>query len=221
MKHQLTLDSWIAHKRQTSSKRQQLLTTATEQLSATIAEQLPAITELLSATTGEQLSPTTEQLPEATEQPPVAEFSESCDGVCCSNELQPYQPKNAAVLKGLAKNKHNFIVAWFSQFSWLTVCLTHRCVFCKYCQYCAKHLLCDMKKPSPAWFSVSCDEATDVANREQFNLSARWVDEDYNVHEVPLGLFCPPNTIADIMTTVLKDLLCCKSTIEPLQGLGI
>ena len=269
--------------------------------------------------------------------------------MCCSNELQPYQPKNAAVLKGLAKNKHNFNVAWFSQFSWLTVCLTLRRVFCKYCQYCAKHnlltfsknsspafisdgfdnwkkalekfgshsassthkeaamkwlslgkpslpeqfhvetvrlqkirrngllkqltalkfllrqglairghkdedgnmyqllqmlagdcnpevvewlrqkkymsadivneqitimgqsvlrtLLSDMKKPSPAWFSVLCDEATDVANKEQFNLSVRWVDDDYNVHEVPLGLFCLPNITANTLTTVLKDLL--------------
>ena len=48
------------------------------------------------------------------------------------------------------------------------------------------------------------DKATDVPNREQFNLSIRWVDNNYEIHEDPLGLFCLPNTTAD---TLVKDIL--------------
>ena len=60
---------------------------------------------------------------------------------------------------------------------------------------------------SPTWFSIIADEATDVVNREQFTLSIRWVNDDHNIHEDPVGLFCLPDTTADTLTKVLKDLL--------------
>lgn len=68
-------------------------------------------------------------------------------------------------------------------------------------------LLSSIKSTSPSWFSILADEATDVANREQFNLSIRWVDEDYAVNEDPVGLFCLPDTTANTLVVVLKDLL--------------
>ena len=43
-----------------------------------------------------------------------------------------------------------------------------------------------------------------MVNREQFNLSIRWVSDDYTVL---VGLFCLPDTTADTITKVLKDLL--------------
>ena len=57
------------------------------------------------------------------------------------------------------------------------------------------------------WFSVIVDEATDVVNREQMNLSIRWVNDEYDISEDPVGLVCLPNTTADTLTKVLKDLL--------------
>lgn len=42
-------------------------------------------------------------------------------------------------------------------------------------------LLHDMKKCAPAWYAVIADEAEDVVDREQFNLSIRWVNDDYGV----------------------------------------
>ena len=45
-----------------------------------------------------------------------------------------------------------------------------------------------------AYFSVVCDEATDVTFGEQLNLSIRWVSDSYKVHEDPVGLFRLPNT---------------------------
>ena len=37
------------------------------------------------------------------------------------------------------------------------------------------------------------DEASDVAQREQFNLSLRWVSEDYKISEDLIGFFCLPD----------------------------
>ena len=41
----------------------------------------------------------------------------------------------------------------------------------------------------PSWYAVIVDEATDVACREQMNLSIRYVDDDYTIrNEVPAAL---------------------------------
>ena len=55
-----------------------------------------------------------------------------------------------------------------------------------------------------AYFSVLCDEATDVTFGEQLNLSIRWVSDSYEVHEDPVGLFRLPNTMAETIYSVIK-----------------
>ena len=64
-------------------------------------------------------------------------------------------------------------------------------------------LLDTINKCSPPWYAVVADEATDVANKEQFNLSIRWVSDDYDISEDPVGLYCLPNTKADTLHSVL------------------
>ena len=59
----------------------------------------------------------------------------------------------------------------------------------------------------PSWFSVIADEATDVINSEQLNLSIRWVADDYDIHEDPLGLYRVPDTKAETLFSIIKDLL--------------
>jgi len=68
------------------------------------------------------------------------------------------------------------------------------------------------------WYSVIVDEATDIANREQMNLSIRWVNEEYDISEDPVGLFCLPNTTADTITVVLKDLIRCSLPFSLCRG---
>ena len=46
-----------------------------------------------------------------------------------------------------------------------------------------------------------------MSNREQLNLSIRWVNDNYEIFEDPVGLFALPNTSANIITEVIKDLL--------------
>ena len=57
------------------------------------------------------------------------------------------------------------------------------------------------------WFSVIADEATDVCNTEQLNLSIRWISDDYEVHEDPIGLCRVPDTKAETLFKVITDLL--------------
>ena len=71
-----------------------------------------------------------------------------------------------------------------------------------------RNLLRKMKEVTgPAWFSIIADEATDCANTEQLNLSIRWVSDIYEVHEDPIGLCRVPNTTAETLFKVIKDLL--------------
>ena len=55
-------------------------------------------------------------------------------------------------------------------------------------------LLTNIKKATPCWYAVIADEVTDVANREQFNLSLRWVNDKYPGADLggALGAEAPP-----------------------------
>ena len=71
-----------------------------------------------------------------------------------------------------------------------------------------RNILQKMKNVTgPAWFSIIADEATDVCNTEQLNLSIRWVSNDYEVHEDPIGLCRVPDTKAETLFKVIKDIL--------------
>ncbi|XP_065914462.1 zinc finger MYM-type protein 1-like [Dysidea avara] len=70
-----------------------------------------------------------------------------------------------------------------------------------------RSLLLRITKNAPSWYSIIGDEATDVAKREQFNLSIRWVNNDYDIAEDPIGLYCLLNTTADTLYKVIKDIL--------------
>lgn len=59
----------------------------------------------------------------------------------------------------------------------------------------------------PAWYSVIADEATDIVISEQLNLSICWVHDNYEVHEGPVGLFRVPDTKAETLFAVTKDIL--------------
>lgn len=59
----------------------------------------------------------------------------------------------------------------------------------------------------PMWYSIIADEATDVINTEQLNLSIRWVGDNYEIHKDPLGLYRVPDTKAETLFIIIKDLL--------------
>jgi len=55
-----------------------------------------------------------------------------------------------------------------------------------------RSLLLRIAENAPSWYSIIRDEATDIAKREQFNLSIRWVNDDYDITEDPIGFPIPP-----------------------------
>ena len=74
-----------------------------------------------------------------------------------------------------------------------------------------RKVLARIKLTDPSWFSLIADEATDVVCNEQLNLSLRYVNNDYVVHEDSVGLFQLPATYALTITAVIKDILICMS----------
>ena len=62
-----------------------------------------------------------------------------CSAVCCSNEMEAYQPKQKAIFQQISKNGRYFTCSWYEKYSWITLCLTKKKVFC-YCRYCHKFL---------------------------------------------------------------------------------
>ena len=54
------------------------------------------------------------------------------------------------------------------------------------------------------WFSLIADETSDVVNQEQFNISVRWVGENFIVHEDPVGVVAVPDTTGDTLFNVIK-----------------
>lgn len=71
-----------------------------------------------------------------------------------------------------------------------------------------RNLLAAMKNVTgPTWFSIIADEATDICNTEQLNLSIRWVSDDYKAHEDSIAFFRVPDTKSETLFSVIKDLL--------------
>ena len=55
------------------------------------------------------------------------------------------------------------------------------------------------------WFALIADEASDISLNEQMCISVRWVND--SMHEDPLGLVQLPDTKAETLFRVLKDVL--------------
>lgn len=57
-----------------------------------------------------------------------------------------FQPVDKATLDMIATEKRNFQLQWYKQILWLTICLTHKKVFCLYCRYATHHHLLTFSK---------------------------------------------------------------------------
>lgn len=64
-------------------------------------------------------------------------------------------------------------------------------------------LVSDIQKAS--FFSIICDEYTDVSNKEQLTICVRWVDELLVPQEDFLGFIKIPNISAETITTAIKE----------------
>ena len=63
------------------------------------------------------------------------------------------------------------------------------------------------------------DEATDVSFKKQVSICIRHVSADMDIHEDFLGLFETVCTTAEVLTTIIKDVLC-RSGLDLLDCRG-
>ena len=68
-------------------------------------------------------------------------------------------------------------------------------------------LLEGLRSASPPWFAIIADEATDVSNNEQMNISIRSVSEDYSITEDPICLVGLTDTFSNTLVRAVKDAL--------------
>ena len=68
---------------------------------------------------------------------------------------------------------------------------------------------------------IIADETRDVSNKEQLILTISWVIEDYTINEDPVGLFSLPNSTANTIVAVTKDILVqCGLPLSLCRGQG-
>ena len=69
------------------------------------------------------------------------------------------------------------------------------------------------------YFSLICDEYTNVSNKEQLTLCLRWIDNDPEAHEDFIGFHQIPNIGADAIISVIQDaLIRLPLSIDKCQG---
>ena len=71
---------------------------------------------------------------------------------------------------------------------------------------------------STLWFSIIADEATDISQNEQMSLSSRWVEDDYTICEECIGLVQLPDTKAQTIFILIKDLIRCSFPMPQCRG---
>ena len=76
-----------------------------------------------------------------------------------------------------------------------------------------------MSHKGSSWYAIIADETSDVACREQLNLTIRYVDDDYIISEDSIGLFSLPDTKASTLHLDVKDMLLrCNLPLPLCQG---
>ena len=69
----------------------------------------------------------------------------------------------------------------------------------------ANHVTRDLvAEISSGFFSIICDEYTDISNKEQLTICIRWVDKELEAHEDFLGFYNIPDIGAETIVTALK-----------------
>ena len=167
---QVTLmDSWSVSSKKQALEQDKMSDSGTESESELVDDHLPELSESRSSLTNQS----SDAYPESSSEPsqptdhptssescPESSLSEAvslsqCTSLCCSSELEPFQPKSAEALGCLARNGRNFLPFWFEQYPWLTVCTTSRKVYCFYCKFAMKHnLVVFSKNSNPAFTST-------------------------------------------------------------------
>ena len=67
----------------------------------------------------------------------------------------------------------------------------------------ANHVIRDLVSENRGdFFSIICDEYTDISNKEQLTICIRWVDKELEGHE---GFYNVPDIGAETIVSAIKD----------------
>ena len=70
-----------------------------------------------------------------------------------------------------------------------------------------------------SYFSIICDEHTDISNKEQLTFFLKWVHESFSEHKDFLGFYEVSNVKCDtIVSTITDILLRTQIFMEPCRG---
>ena len=82
-----------------------------------------------------------------------------------------------------------------------------------------REILSNIRCHAPGWYSIIGDEATDIKCSEQLNISIRYVDDDYTINKDSIGMFALPDTYAETISSVIRDILLrCSLPISLCRG---
>ena len=62
---------------------------------------------------------------------------EECPAQCCSDESNAFHPNDKPTVQSM-RNKRNFRPQWYTQFPWISICISREKVLCHYCRYAKK-----------------------------------------------------------------------------------
>ena len=72
----------------------------------------------------------------------------------------------------------------------------------------ANHVIRDLvSETRGGFFSIICDEYTDISNKEQLTICIRWVDKELEAHEYFLGFYNVPDIGAETIVSAIKYVL--------------
>ena len=72
----------------------------------------------------------------------------------------------------------------------------------------ANHVIRDLvSEIRGGFFSIICDEYTDISNQEQLTICIRWVNKELQAHEDFLGFYNVPDIGAETIVSAIKDVL--------------
>ena len=47
-----------------------------------------------------------------------------CTCICCSNEMEAYQPKQRDILEQFSRKGRHFVISWYEKHIWITLCVS-------------------------------------------------------------------------------------------------
>ena len=55
-----------------------------------------------------------------------------CTCICCSNEMEAYQPKQRDILEQFSRKGRHYVLSWYEKHVWKALCASKKKIYCRY-----------------------------------------------------------------------------------------